>query len=71
MTLLTIFLEKTVTEQAPILTAIFNQSLTAGTLPDDWLKANIAHIFKKGNTNLANNTGQYHSYVYATNSWNI
>ena len=48
-------LRETATEIAPLLTAIFNQSLKSGTLPEDWLKANIAPIFKKGNKNLAEN----------------
>ncbi len=42
-------------ELAPILTLIFKQSLETGTLPDDWLKANVAPIYKKGNKNLAVN----------------
>jgi hypothetical protein len=42
-------------EIAPILTAIFTQSLQQGSLPHDWLKANVAPIFKKGNKNLAAN----------------
>ena len=37
------------TEIAQILQVIFNQSLTSGNLPDDWLTANIMPIFKKGN----------------------
>ena len=37
------------TEIAQILQVIFNQSLTSGNLPDDWLTANITPIFKKGN----------------------
>jgi hypothetical protein len=48
-------LKETATEIAAVLTAIFNQSLKTGTLPEDWLKANIAPIFKKGNKNLAEN----------------
>ena len=48
-------LRETAVEIAPVLTAIFNQSLKTGTLPEDWLKANIAPIFKKGNKNLAEN----------------
>ena len=38
-------------EIAPILTIIFNQSLDTGVTPSDWNKANVAPIFKKGNTN--------------------
>ena len=37
------------TEIAQILQVIFNQSLTSGNLPDDWLTANITPIFKKVN----------------------
>jgi hypothetical protein len=37
---------------APILQAIFTQSYETGTLPTDWLSANIVAIFKKGNRNL-------------------
>jgi hypothetical protein len=48
-------LRETAVEIAPVLTAIFNQSLKCGTLPKDWLTANIAPIFKKGNKNLAEN----------------
>jgi hypothetical protein len=48
-------LRETATEIAPVLTAIFNQSLKTGTLPEDCLKANIAPIFKKRNKNLAEN----------------
>ena len=32
-------------EITPILKFIFNQSLSSGTLPEDWLKANVAPIF--------------------------
>ena len=33
---------------SPVLTFIFNQSYSKGILPDDWRRANIASIFKKG-----------------------
>ena len=39
-------------EVAPILTVIFIQTLQ---LPDDWLKANIIPVFKKGDKSNANN----------------
>ena len=42
-------------EIAPILTDIFNSSLSSGTLPSDWKKARVAPVFKKGNTNDAAN----------------
>ena len=43
------FILKTATEElAPALTIFFQHSLNSGTVPDDWRKANIAPIFKKG-----------------------
>ena len=35
-------------EIAPIPGLIYNESLAQGTVPDDWRKANVAPIFKKG-----------------------
>jgi hypothetical protein len=37
------------------LTTIFNCSLKSGSLPSDWLKANVSCIFKKGDRNKAEN----------------
>ena len=48
-------LKETAEEIAPILADIFNESLSSGHLPDDWKTANVAPVFKKGNTNLAEN----------------
>ena len=44
-------------ETAPYLYAIFRQSLTtvSGVLPEEWVKANIAPAFKKGNRHLPEN----------------
>lgn len=36
----------------PVLTKIFNQSLREGTLPADWLTANVCPIYKKGDRSL-------------------
>ncbi len=38
-----------------MLTVIFQQSLSTGKLPSDWLKAEVAPIFKKGSKKLAVN----------------
>ena len=35
-------------EIAPVLACIFNQSLAQGRVPEDWLQANVAPIYKKG-----------------------
>ena len=43
------------TELAPILTEIFQQSLKDGVLPSDWKKADVAPVFKKGAKDLAEN----------------
>ena len=40
---------------APSLTAIYNKSLQTGEVPQDWRKANIAPIFKKGERYTAAN----------------
>ena len=42
-------------ELAPIVHAIFTQSLDTGELPRDWSLANVAPNFKKGNRVLAEN----------------
>ena len=36
-------------EISPILQTIYTQSLNTGTLPSNWLTANICPVFKKGN----------------------
>lgn len=42
-------------EIAPSLTVIYNKSLQTGEVPQDWRKANIAPIFKKGERYIAAN----------------
>ena len=37
---------------APILKVIFTQSLNTGSIPSDWLLANITPVYNKGNKNL-------------------
>ncbi len=49
------FLKELAEEIAPLLTEIFQQSLSTGEVPEDWTKANVAPIYKKGNKNLAVN----------------
>ena len=39
-------------ELAPILKVIFTQSLNTGSIPSDWLMANITPVYKKGNKDL-------------------
>ena len=41
-------LKQLATAVAPIFTVIFNKSLHSGEVPEDWRKANVAPIFKKG-----------------------
>ena len=36
------------TKISPFLKIIFDQSLQTGKLPDDWVEANVAPVFKKG-----------------------
>ena len=42
------------------LTDIFHKSLSSGVIPDDWKKANITCIFKKGNKQDPETIGQCH-----------
>ena len=42
-------------EIAPVLTFIFNKSLSSSTIPDDWRTANVTPIFKKGECYLPSN----------------
>ena len=42
-------------EISPILQVIFTQSLNTGSLPSDWLQANVCPVFKKGNRTSASN----------------
>ena len=42
-------------EIAPVLTFIFNQSLSSGIVPEDWRTANIFALHKKGPKDLAEN----------------
>ena len=51
----TIFLKKCADEVSPILQVIFTQSMNSGTLPDDWLSANITPVYKKNDrANVSN-----------------
>ena len=49
------YLRKTAKQTAPILAALFSQSLKTGVLPSDWLTANVSPIFKKGDRHTALN----------------
>ena len=40
---------------APVLQIIFSQSLDHGTLPQDWVTANVTPVFKKGSRNIPAN----------------
>ena len=48
-------LKELASELAPIMAALFNQSLSTGEVPDDWSNALISPVFKKGNVHLASN----------------
>ena len=42
-------LKETAEQIAPSLTQLFNQSLSCGTVPDNWKLANVVPVYKKGN----------------------
>ena len=48
----TYILRECAEEIAPILTRIFNQSIEEGTVPQDWLSANVCPVYKKGKRSL-------------------
>jgi len=48
-------MKETSDELAPVLTFIFNQSLSTGEVPDDWCIANIFALHKKGAKELPEN----------------
>ena len=48
-------LKEAAPELAQILTDIFQHSLRDGVLPDNWKKVQVSPVFKKGNTNNAEN----------------
>ena len=50
---------------APILAIVFNKSILTGQVPDDWKKANVSAIFKKGQCYdpASNSCGSYITMV--------
>ena len=48
-------LKNTAKQIAPVLQALFTQSLQQGTLPKDWTSANVSPVFKKGDRHAASN----------------
>lgn len=46
-------LKEAATEIAPFLQFLFTQSLESGSVPSDWLMANITPVFKEGSKHLA------------------
>ena len=46
--LLNLILKNAANEISPFLKISFDQSLQTGKLPDDWVEANVAPVFKKG-----------------------
>ena len=47
-------------EIGPVLHTIFVQSINDGVIPFGWSLAYVTPVFKKGNKNLAEFTGQFH-----------
>ena len=48
-------LKNAANEISPFLRIIFDQSLQTGKLPDDWVEANVAPLFKKGDRHSPTN----------------
>ena len=58
-------------EVAPILQIIFQHSLYSGTLPTNWLSANIGPVLKKEKDTKLATTDQLVLHVSALSYWNI
>ena len=50
-----IMLKTCASQLAPAMATIFQASISTGKLPSDWLKANIARVYKKGDVHLPEN----------------
>ena len=50
-----IILKKCAVQLAPGLRTIFQLSVDSGTLPKDWLNANVSLVFKKGDVHMTEN----------------
>ena len=46
-------LKETASQVAPAITLLFQASLLQGSVPDEWKRANVVPIFKKGNKHKA------------------
>ena len=42
------FLKDYVESMAPVLTLLFNMTIEEGVMPEDWRRANMTLVFKKG-----------------------
>ena len=49
------FMKECADQLSPILAQIFQQSITTGQVPDDWRRANVVPIFKKGDRTKPSN----------------
>ena len=62
-----LILKNAANEISPFPKIIFDQSLQTGKLPDDWIEANVAPVFKKGDRHSPQTTGRYPSHVFVSN----
>ena len=56
---------------APVLTTIFQKSLTSGTIPSDWKHTNACPVYKKGDKHDPKTTDPFLCPAFAVNFVNI
>ncbi len=66
-----IVLKELCNEIAPIIQVIFQRSLGTGKLPQEWLRANVTPLYKKGEKSAAENYRPFPLHAYSARLWSM